>query len=173
MAALFIFFFTLFLIVLQTVIFPSFAWFIYSFDLLIIEVLFLCLVFSHYTVVFVIIFLGCVMDSISGSPLGFHLFSYIWVYIIVTIVKQMLFKQSVIFILVISFVAVIIQHVLLLFFVYVSHGNHSIWDLDFSLLMQQAFWGVVFISPGIWLANVCWENWKFVTKFMQEHMVPK
>jgi len=162
---------TLLLIVIQTVILPSFSWFTQSFDLLIIDVLFLCLVFSHYSIIFSIIIIGCIMDSISGSPLGFHLFSYVWIYIIVHLGKQTLFKQSIIFILIVSLTAVIIQHGLLLFYVYVNHGETAILEFDFSLLMRQAFWGVVFISPGIWFINVCHQNWIFLVKLLQKKMI--
>ena len=162
---------TLFLIVIQTVILPSFSWFTQSFDLMIINVLFLCLTFSHYSVIFGIILIGCIMDSLSGTPFGFHLFSYIWIYIIVNLGKQMLFTQSIVFILIVSLAAVIIQHGLLLFYVYVNHGQAAILAFDFGLLIRQAFWGMGFISPGIWFANVCRQNWIFLARFLQKKMI--
>lgn len=165
--------FTLFLIVTQTVIFPSFSWFMQSFDLLIIEVLFLCLVFSHYSIILGIILIGCIMDSISGTPFGFHLFSYIWIYIIVHLGKQMLFEQSVIFTLIVSFMAIIIQHGLLLFYIYVNNGQAAVLGFDFGLLIRQAFWGMVFIPPSIWFTNVCLQNWNFLGKFLQKKMISR
>jgi rod shape-determining protein MreD len=173
MTALFFIIFTLFLIVLQTVVLPSFPWFAQCFDLLIIDILFLSLVFSHYSIVAAIIIIGCIMDSISGVPFCYHVFSYSWIYIIVFLVKQLLFKQSIVFILIISIVSVLIQHVLLLFSVFVQHGHTAILAFDFSLLIRQVFWGFVFIPPGIWLVNVFWQNWIFVTKLIKKQMAQK
>jgi len=173
MNVLFCLIFTLFLIVIQTVIFPSFSWFMQSFDLVIIDVLFLCLVFSHYSIIFGIILIGCIMDSISGTPFGFHLFSYIWIYILVHLGKQMLFKQSVIFTLIVSLGAIIIQHGLLLFYIFVNNGQVAVLEFDFGLLIRQAFWGMIFISPSIWFTNVCLQNWIFLGKFLQKKIIPK
>lgn len=116
---------TLFLIVLQTIVLPSFSWFVQCFDLLIIVVLFLSLISSHFSMVFAIVMIGSVMDSISGVPFCFYTFSYLWSYIIVHLAKQMLFKQSIIFILIVSLLSVVIQQGLLLLSVFVSHGSSN------------------------------------------------
>ncbi|MBU8850036.1 MAG: hypothetical protein KOO65_07260 [Desulfobacterales bacterium] len=171
MNALFFIILTVFLIILQTIVLPSFDWFVECFDLLIINVLFLSLVSSHYSMVAAIIIIGCIMDSISGAPFFYHVFSYLWIYIIVSLVKQLLFQKSIAFIFIISFVSVFIQHGLLLFSVFVNQGSNTIWTFDFSLLIRQAFWGFIFIPPGIWLVNVCWQNWIFVTKFLQNRFL--
>ncbi|MCK4767160.1 MAG: hypothetical protein KAS28_02155 [Desulfobacula sp.] len=167
MNILFFIIFTFFLIIVQTVILPSFPWFVQCFDLLIIDILFLSLISSHHSVVFAIIVIGCIMDSISGVPFCYHIFSYLWIYIIVYSVKQLLFQKSIIFIFIISFLSVFIQQGLLLFSVFVKQGSNTIWTFDFSLLIRQTFWGFIFIPPGIWLVNVCWQNWIFITKFLR------
>ncbi len=173
MNIIFFIFLTLFLIVIQTVIFPSFSFFAQSFDLLIIDVLFLSLISTHYSTIFVIIIIGCIMDSISGVPFCHHIFSYLWIYIIVYLAKQLLFKQSVVFMLIISMISIIIQHGLLLFSIFVNQGDNVILDLNFGLMIRQLFWGVVFIPSGIWLINVFWKNWKLVTKSLQKKIAKK
>jgi len=167
MNALFFIILTIFLIVLQTIVLPSFSWFAQCFDLLIIDILFLSLISSHYSMIAAVIIIGCIMDSISGVPFCYHIFSYLWIYIIVYLVKQLLFQKSIIFIFIISLVSVFIQQGLLLFSVFVNQGSNTIWTFDFGLLIRQAFWGFVFIPPGIWLVNVCWQNWIFITKFLR------
>ena len=167
MKALFFISLTFLLTVLQTVILPSFPWFIYCFDLLIIEVLFLSLVSSHPSIIGAIIIIGCVMDSISGVPFFYHILSYLWIYIIVQIVKQLLFKRSVMFILVISIVAVSIQHILLLLSVFVTHGSHTLLEFNYGIIVRQMFWGFIFIPPGIWLVNIFWRNWILAARFLQ------
>lgn len=171
MNALFFILLTLFLIVVQTVILPSFPWFAQCFDLVIIDVLFLSLVSTHYAMIFAIIVIGCIMDSLSGVPFCYHVFSYVWIYIIVHLGKQLLFKQSIIFILVVSLLSVLVQHGLLLFSLFVYQGENTVWTLDFGLLIRQAFWGFVFIPLGIWVATVCRQNWNFTLRFLHRRFV--
>ena len=173
MNVLFFIILTFFLIVVQTAILPSFPWFSQCFDLLIIDILFLSLISFHYSMVAAIIIIGCIMDSISGVPFGFHIFSYLWIYIIVQIVKQLFSQQSIIFILIISIVSVLIQHGLLLFSIFVNQGHNTILAFDFTIMIRQVFWGFVFIPPGIWLVNVFWRNWIFIIKFLQKQITQK
>ena len=173
MNAVFFVLFTGVLIILQTIVLPSFDWFSQCFDLMIINVLFLSLVSSHYAMVFAIILIGCIMDSVSGVPFCLHIFSYVWIYIIVYLVKQFLFKQSIIFILIISIVSVVIQQGLYVFSIFINHGSHTIRYIDLGLLIRQVFWGFVFIPLGIWLVTICRQNWVLVTKTMGKQMAQK
>ncbi|WP_457551803.1 hypothetical protein [Desulfobacula sp.] len=167
MNTVFFIFLTLFLIIIQTIVLPSFSWFAQCFDLLIIEILFLSFISSRHTMAFAIIIIGCIMDSISGVPFFFHIFSYLWIYIIVQMFKLLLFQKSTVFILIISIVSVLIQHGLLLFLVFVNQEDNTIWKFNFSLMIRQVFWGFIFIPPGIWLVNICYHNWIIATKFLQ------
>jgi len=170
MAVVFFIILTFFLIVTQTVIPPSFPWFVQCFDLLIIDILFLSLISSHYSIIFAIVVIGCVMDSVSGVPFSYHIFSYLWIYFIVQIVKQLLFKRSIMFILIISVASVFIQHILLLLSIFINQGSNAILEINFGLLVRQVFWGFVFIPSGIWLANILWRNWIFMTRFLQNRL---
>jgi len=158
---------TVFLIILQTIIFPSFFGFDQCFDLVIIEILFLSFISVHYSMVLAIIFIGCVMDSISGVPFFYHIFSYVWIYIIVQMAKQLLFQRSTLFVFIISIVSIFIQQGFLLFSIFVNQGGNAIWEFNFGRLIRQIFFGVIFIPPGIWLVNAFWQNWIFKTKFLQ------
>jgi rod shape-determining protein MreD len=68
---------------------------------------------------------------------------------------------------------VVIQHGLLLFSVFVNQGCNAVLEFDFTLLIRQVFWGLVFIPPGIWLVKVLWQNWVFITKLMRKRMARK
>ena len=121
-----IFFFislTLILFVFQTLILPSFSWFSHSFDLLIIEVLYLSLFSKRSSVIIAIILIGALMDSASGVPFFFYIFSYLWIYIVVQLVSQFLFQRSVLFVMVISMVSVMVQQCLLLLTVFIQQGG--------------------------------------------------
>jgi rod shape-determining protein MreD len=173
MNAVFFIFLTVFFIILQTIVLPSFAWFPQCFDLMIINVLFLSLRSSHYAMVFAVILIGCIMDSVSGVPFSLHIFSYVWIYIIVYLVKQFLFKQSILFILIISMVSVVIQQGLYVFSIFINHGSQAIQAIDLGLLIRQVFWGCVFIPLGIWLVTIFRQKWLLVTKTMGKQMAQK
>jgi rod shape-determining protein MreD len=173
MKALFLITLTFLLIILQSTVFPYFSWFDQCFDLLIIDILFLSLIASRHSMIFAIIAVGCAMDSISGVPFYYHVFSYLWIYIMVNIVRQLFFDQRVLFILIISFISVIIQHVLLLFSIFINNGNDFSLEFDFNLLIKQTLWGFIFIPLSIWIINIFWLRWKYMTKLMRKRLIQK
>ena len=160
MNALFFIFLTLFLVIVQTIILPGFSFFAHCFDLMIINILFLCLVSTRYTTVIAIAVIGIMMDSLSGVPFFYHLFSYLWIYILVYLVRQVLFQHSMVFILVISIVSVAVQQGLLLFSIFVRTSGQQVLEFDFGLLILQLILGFIFIPPGIWLTGVLYRIWK-------------
>ena len=159
---------TIFLIVIQTVIFPSFFWFSQCFDLMILNVIFLSLAYSHYTVILTIILIGCIMDSISGVPFFHHVFSYLWIYLIVQLFKQFVFKRSLVFILIISLASVLIQQGLILFSVFIEQGSGAILLKNFKLMAWQLFWGGLFIPPGVWVINQLHRHWMVFAKILKK-----
>ena len=171
MKSLFIITLTLFFIILQSVVFPNFSWFEQCFDLLIIDILFLSIIASRHSMIIAIIFIGCIMDSISGVPFAYHILSYLWIYIMVFAVKQLLFGQSVIFVISISLISVIIQHLLLLLSIFINQGYDYLLKFDSSFLIKQTFWGFVFIPLGIWLINILWVRWNEMIKLMRKKRV--
>ncbi len=173
MNALFLILLILFLTVMQTVILPSFSFFSGCFDLLIIAALFLSLIAVHHSMAFALIIIGCIMDSISDVPFFFHIFSYVSIYLIVHLVKRLIFKQSIIFLLIISLMAVLIQQAMLLFSIFVRQEAGVIMEFDFFLLAKQAFWGLVIIPPSIMSIQICWQDWLMITKRMKKQMVEK
>ncbi|MEN8210381.1 MAG: hypothetical protein ABFR31_01575 [Thermodesulfobacteriota bacterium] len=173
MKALFLIILTFFLIILQSIIFPYFSWFDQCFDLLIIDVLFLSLIASRHSMIFAVIVVGCAMDSISGVPFSYHIFSYLWIYIMVNIVRQLFSDQSVLFIILISIISVIIQHVLLLFSIFINNSQDFFLEFDFGLLIKQTFWGFLFIPLSIWVINMFWYRWNSMAKLMQKRLIQK
>jgi rod shape-determining protein MreD len=110
------------------------------------------------------------MDSLSGVPFFFHVFSYVSIYLIVHMVKRLIFKQSVIFLMIISLTAILIQHALLLFSIFVRQESGTIHGLDFYLPTKQAFWGLVLIPPCISILYTCQKNWINIIKSMKRKM---
>ena len=152
-----IFFFislTLILFVLQTLILPSFSWFSNAFDLMIIEVLYLSLFSKRSSVILIIILIGALMDSASGVPFFFYIFSYSWIFIVVQLVSQFLFQRSVLFVMVISMVSVMVQQCLLLLTIFIQQGGAAVTGFDYGILIRQIFWGLILIPSGIWLIHL-------------------
>ncbi len=171
MKALFFIILTFFLIILQSIVLPSFSWSEQCFDLLIIEIFFLSLIATRHTMIFAIIVIGCIMDSISGVPFSYYVLSYLWIYIMVYIARQLFFDQSAIFVICISLASVIIQHLLLLFSILIRQGSGGLLEFDFDLLIKQTFWGFIFIPLSIWAVNIFWMRWNLMTKLMHKQFI--
>jgi len=164
---------TLALIICQSILFPGFFWFSQCFDILIIPVLYMSLVYSRYGVILAILVIGGIMDSISGVPFFLHIFSYLWVFFIVQLVKQFVFQRSAMFMIVVSLVAVSIQEGLMIFSVFLSQGQAGVLDLDFSLVIRQMIWGMVIIPPGVWVMNVMRQNFFYVIRQFRRDLARK
>ncbi len=169
----FFFIVTLGSVICQTVIFPSFSWFPQCFDILIIPVLYLSLAYSHYGAIIAIAVIGGIMDSISGVPFFLHIFSYIWVFLIVQLFKQFVFQRSVVFIMVISLIAVTIQQCLMLFSVFIEQGQQGVLTLDFTMIFRQVVWGVLFVPPGVWALNVMRQNYFYAIRQFRRELARK
>ncbi len=170
MNAVFLTLIVFFLTVMQTVVLPNFSFFSDFFDLLIIAALFLSLISTHHSMIIALVVIGCIMDSISGVPFFFHIFSYVSIYLIVHLVKRLIFKQSSIFLMIISIMAVLIQHTLLLFSIFVRQEPGTVFRFDFYLLARQVFWGLVLIPPCISILHICQKNWVMIIKRMKRQM---
>ncbi|MBU2431084.1 MAG: hypothetical protein KKH99_10355 [Proteobacteria bacterium] len=159
---------TFLLLIVQTVIFPSFRIFTQCFDLLIIEVLFLSLISSHHSVLISVVLIGIIMDSISGAVFFHYIFSYVWIYMIVHLVKQLFFKQSFFFLLLISAVSILIQQSFVLFSIFVKQDMEILSSFNFITALHQLFWGLVFIPLGVWLLQVLLQIWENMTEHLQK-----
>lgn len=158
------------LIVFQTAVLPSFAWFSHSFDLLLIVVLYISLAFSHTGAVLAVAALGLVMDSLSGGPFFLHVFSYLWVYIIVQLLKQVVFQRSVVFMMVVSLSSVLIQKGLILFSIFLDHGQQGVLAADFTRMLWQVVLGCLVIPPSIWLMTVLRQNTFYMIRRFRREM---
>ncbi len=153
MKPVFYVFTTFFFLILQTVVLPEHKWFDSCFDLQLINIIYLSLQFSHYSLVFAVILIGCIMDSLSGAPFFYYTFSYIWVWGIVQMFRGLVFAKSVLFIAGISIVSILIEHVVFVFILVVQSGFQALVELDYSLLARQLFAGMLVIPVSLWVMN--------------------
>lgn len=163
----------LFLAVLQTVVLPCLPFFDHCFDLLIIGVLFLSLMAAHWSMVLIIGLIGLLMDSISGVPVFFHVFSYVSIYLMVHALKRLIFIQSLVFIWITGFLAMLVQQALLFFSVFVRQGIDPVGGIDLSLALQQIVWGTILIPPAVVMVQLIWEQWISVSRSVRRQVIQK
>lgn len=150
---------SLLLIVLQTTVLPEISIIGNSFDLLIINILYLSLLFNHLWVLGVIAVIGCIMDSLSGSPFGLFVSSYIWIYILVQLMKPVFFSKSLFFLPAITVFAVMIEYMFVLLSVLISSGSQGVMSLNFSLMVKQLLSAAVLIPVAVKLVFVLGRYW--------------
>lgn len=168
MNGLFFVLITLVFVIFQTIVSPCFFWFPQSFDVTIMLVLFLSLHFSRHAVVLAIVFIGSTMDSLSGGAFFLYTFSYIWMYLIVQLGKQIVFQTRGLFIVVISMLSILIQQGLVVFSVFIQQGKAAVWQMDFTLMGAQLLWGTLLVPPGVWLLSLCYQHWRYMVRMLQK-----
>ncbi len=151
---------SLFLIVFQTVLLPGLSASFYSFDLTIVLIVYISLHFSHYLIFAVIAGIGGIMDSLSGAPFFLYTFSYLWIFLIVRLARQLVFQTSVPFVLVVSLLSVTIQQGIFLFSLFARQEYTGTWPLNVSLMLKQVAWGTVVIPLGVELLSAGNRGWR-------------
>lgn len=136
---------SLVLIIAQTSIFPGFSFFSQSFDLLIVNVIYLSLISSNPCMILVVILLGTIMDSLSGAPFGIYISVYVWIFISVQGMKIFVHPGSIVLLPIVSSMAVLIENLFLLFSFFVRNGKNAVSAQDFVFMVKQIMWAFVFI----------------------------
>lgn len=159
MTFLFFIILSLLLIVLQTTVLPEISIIRNTFDLVIINILYLSLLFSHPWALAAVAVIGCIMDSLSGSPFGLFISSYIWMYILVQLMKPVFFSRSLFFLPAVTLFSVLIEYLFLLLSVFISSGSKGVVSLSYPLMIKQLFWAAVLIPVAVKLVFVVARYW--------------
>lgn len=170
---IFFFFATISIVTLQTVVIPDFSWFPNCFDLMIINVLYLCLFSPRYWVPFSLVIIGSIMDSLSGAPFFLHTASYLCIYLIVFFLRRLVFQRSVIFIFIVSLISACIYQALVLFSVFLLQGHKAITATDYRLCIGQLIWAAVGIPSGVWFLETVHRNFLHAAKQSGRHVARK
>lgn len=153
---------TLFLTIIQTTAFPGFFLSNHSFDLIIIIILYLSLVFKHPSIIIVVILIGCVVDSVSGMYFGLYITTYIWIYAIVQGLKLFVFSRNIVFSVVISVAAVAIESIFLILSVFINQGKSGVASLNYYLMIKQMFLACIFIPLSLELITMVRKKYEIV-----------
>lgn len=170
---IFLFCVTIGLIVLQTVVITDFFWFPHCFDLMIVNVLYLSLFSPRYWVPFCLVIIGIIMDSLSGGPFFLHISAYLCIYLIVFLLRRLVFQRSAIFVFIVSLVAACIYQGLVMFSVFLLQGYKAIAVTDYRLCIGQIIWAAVGIPMGVWLLKTLHLNFLHAVKQSRRQMNSK
>ncbi len=159
------------LVIIQTAILPNFSFFSQSFDLLLVNIIYMSIAFSHPGLLLIVVLQGCIMDSISGTPFGLYMSVYLWVCISIQILKRFVHSGNVIFIPVISAISVFVENSFLLLFFFIRYGKNSFYPQDIMLMIKQMTWAF-FIAPlMILIIHILQKKWnRFVDKLNEKKM---
>lgn len=170
---IFFFFATLGLVILQTVVIPDFSWFPHSFDLMIINVLYLSLFSQSYWVPFCLVIIGSIMDSLSGAPFFLHTTAYLCIYLIVFFLRRLVFQRSAVFVFIISLASACIYQGLVMFSVFLLQGHKTIVATDYRLCTGQIIWAAVAIPMGVWFLGAVHRSFSHAVKQSCRQMARK
>ncbi|HKK90113.1 MAG TPA: hypothetical protein VJ936_01825 [Desulfobacteraceae bacterium] len=146
---------SLVLIIAQTSVMPGCSFFFQSFDLLIVNVLYLALLFSNPFILIGVVFLGTIMDSLSGVPFGVYISVYLWIFISVQGLKRFVHPGSFVFLPIISAAAVLLENFFLIFSFFVRNGSSSVSSQDFAFMLKQTVWAFFLVPLLIGAIHVC------------------
>ena len=155
----------LFLLIVQTAIFPYVPVVRGMYDLLIPFVIFISICLPMRESLPFALILGLIMDNLSGSPFGMYLTFYLWLFIGVRFIIKFLRVSNKFFLSVVVVVAVLVQN----FFMMAVFGFFSPTGKlpadAFLVILQQLLWtiatGPVFLLSLLALAkrlNIQWDG---------------
>lgn len=150
----------LFFIVLQTTILSNILQSIRFYDLLIPYVIYLSFFCSDRSI-FVVLFLGFVMDNLSGCYVGLYVTSYLWLFITAKWIIRFLHVDNIFLLLVAVAPGVLMENFIFLGSIAIS-GNNSIFPANaFYIVLSQTLWAIftgLFFIMGFNFAQKNWKN---------------
>jgi rod shape-determining protein MreD len=143
------FIFSVFLICIQTTLFPAFFRLFAQYDLLIPFVVYLTLFRSSIGVLPVILLSGCLMDLLSGGIIGIHIATYILILICFrTATVYFHFKNSILFQMVII-LSVLMENIIFGMVISLQTITVNFSFYSGSVLVTQLIWAVI-SSPMVY-----------------------
>ncbi|MFO7963971.1 MAG: hypothetical protein R6U50_08625 [Desulfobacterales bacterium] len=98
------------LITLQTSVIPLLPVRFEFYDILIPVVIYLGFFRPIRETIPILVFLGLMMDGISGTAFGFYLSSYVWIALAVIVIKQFFLTRNLLLLSIVTMLGVLIEH---------------------------------------------------------------
>jgi rod shape-determining protein MreD len=100
------------LVICQTTLLPRLGFVGHFFDLLLPWVIYLAAFRPVHETLFFVLFMGALMDNLSGGPFGLYLISYIWLFIAVRLAASVVRAENPMVLVLILVTAVVFQNAL-------------------------------------------------------------
>ncbi len=153
----------LFLIVFQTSVLPLLPILSGLYDLLIPLLLYLCIFRTTREAIIALLFLGVVMDNLSGAPAGLYLSAYFVFYVCVIWVASFLNIANKLLIALIVAFGVVLENLFHWFAVYLSGDHAGIFFKILNTAPDQILWAICtgpFIIIGL---HSLQDKWDYIT----------
>jgi len=138
----------LFMVICQTTILPRLAFVGYCFDLLLPLVIYLATFRLLHEALPFTVFLGVLMDHLSGGPFGLYLTSYVWLYIAARAAATVVRAENPIMIVLILIGAVAAQNALFFAVLGASGQGDFVGGFALRVMTEQIGWALL-IGPFI------------------------
>ena len=133
----------LFLVIIQTVIFPYFSLFNRFYDLMLPFVIFLGMFRPFRESIAVVTLAGLLVDSLSGGYFGLYITIYIWLFLAIKWVVKFLQLQHGIILLVVSAVCVFVENVVLFGAIAFSGHEGTAGVYVLRTIAMQLVWAII------------------------------
>jgi rod shape-determining protein MreD len=133
----------LFLILIQTTILPYFNAFSGIYDLLIPFVIFICICLPIRESLPFVLILGLIMDNLSGSPFGFYLSFYFWLFVGVRWVLKFLRVSNKFLLSLVVVIAVLIENIIVIGTFALSGPDWQLPADAFKNIALPFFWALI------------------------------
>lgn len=143
MMPLIYFFVGILLMIAQTTVLPRLLFFNHMYDLLIPVVIHVSIFRSLGESLFLVVLFGVMMDNLSGAPAGFYLTFYIWAFVAVRYLKQLLHVDDIALVTLVIVFAVSLESTALMGLVAVNSSMISGVANAAGFVLTEVFWAAL------------------------------
>jgi cell shape-determining protein MreD len=154
MTILFYIFVSLCLVIVKTTLIPGMAFFDKFYDLLIPIVIYLSLFRSLREGIPIVLFFGLIMDSLCGGPMGLYMATYIWLYVALRYLRQVLHAGNIVLFAVAVAGGVAFESIILLIYMLLLAPDAIVPADATKTTMMQIIWA--FLTGPILMVMISW-----------------
>jgi rod shape-determining protein MreD len=136
------------LVTLQTALIPRLGFVGHFFDLLLPWVIYLAAFRPVHEALPFVVFMGALMDNLSGGPFGLYLTSYVWLYIAVRLAATVVRAENAMVLVLIIIAAVVFQNTFFFLAINMSLGDGHTTGEVIRVVSEQIGW-VLLTGPLI------------------------
>ena len=143
----------LFFVIVQTVIIPYIPFLVRFYDLLVPLIIYLGLYRPVRESIPFVLFLGFIMDNLSGSPFGLYLTTYFWLFIGVRLVTQLFQVGNRILIACLVVAGVLVQNLIFLMTSSLLGHDQQLPSATIHNVLVQCIWAIFTGPPFLMLLS--------------------